>query len=177
AFRTSRSQKPQVSDRAAGHGAHVKVGEAYREQAHPGKEHVPLVQKRQSAPEGAADLAEGRAREAVEISAREVPQGMARERVERKQDDVGGQHERAETHAEASIKREGADGVDAQKNDEEDSNIEEVAVDVLEDERKLRLAAVGMPTFSDGARRRVEEEGPIVGLSVVVAGHPKAQRS
>src|SRR6266404_6309312 len=49
---------------------------------------------------------------------------------------------------------------------------------VLQDEGKLCLAAVGAPfALADGAGRRIEEERAIVCLAIVVAGGAKAERT
>src|SRR5215813_4920162 len=47
---------------------------------------------------------------------------------------------------------------------------------VLQDEGKLGLALVAMPRLADGAGNRVEEEGSIIRLAVVVAGGAKRER-
>src|SRR3989442_9320136 len=47
---------------------------------------------------------------------------------------------------------------------------------VLQNEGKPGLALVAVSRFTDGAGHRVEEERPIVGLAVVIAGRAEAQR-
>src|SRR4029450_13858482 len=53
--------------------------------------------------------------------------------------------------------------------------VEEVAVDVLEDEGKAGLAGVAGPGVGDGAGRWGPPERPVVGLAVVVAGQPEPE--
>src|SRR5262249_15015094 len=54
---------------------------------------------------------------------------------------------------------------------------EKVSMQILEDEREARLAAVAVRMrLAHGARRRIEKERTVVGLAVVVAGGAKAQR-
>ena len=53
---------------------------------------------------------------------------------------------------------------------------EEVAVDVLQDQREPGLAAVAAVGVGHAAGRRRQPEGPVVGLAVVVAGEAEAER-
>jgi len=85
----------------------------------------------------------------------------------------------AEADAEFAVEEEGFDGVvpeEAKKNNRE---IEEVAMNVLQDEGKRSFAAIVFADrrFADGAGRWVEKEGAIVGFAVVVAGGSEAERS
>ena len=66
--------------------------------------------------------------------------------------------------------------VEGEHQPDQDGGVPEVAVDVLEDQREPGLAGVGLVRLRDPARRRREPERPVVGLAVVVAGHPEAQR-
>ena len=54
--------------------------------------------------------------------------------------------------------------------------VEEIAVDVLEDQRERVLAAVALARLADGAGRRVGPERLVVGAAVVVAGEAEAAR-
>src|SRR5437588_7457517 len=47
---------------------------------------------------------------------------------------------------------------------------------VLEDERELRLSAVGALALADRAGRRIHEIRAVISLAVVVAGGTKSQR-
>ena len=55
-------------------------------------------------------------------------------------------------------------------------DVEEVAVDVLHDQREPRLAGVLRVRLGDRAGRRRQPERPVVGLAVVVAGQPEAEQ-
>src|SRR2546427_10780512 len=60
--------------------------------------------------------------------------------------------------------------------DENDGGVHEEPVHVLQDEGKPRLAPIAVPRLADRTGYGVEEEGPIVGLAVVVAREPEAER-
>src|SRR6266403_1323777 len=148
------------------------------EETAPGEEHVALVQKGGEAPGFEAGAAECGAREAVELASGEVAKRMAGKRVEREQRDVEGEDERADTDAEVAAEKEGANGVVPEKNDEQNRQVKEIAMDILEDKRKSGLAAiVAARGFADGAGGRVQEKRAVVGFAVVVAGGAKAQRA
>ena len=69
-------------------------------------------------------------------------------------------------------------GVDPQEEQRDERQVQEVPVEVLEDEREARLHRVlAMDRrLADGAARRVGEVEAVVGLPVVVAGGPEAER-
>ena len=52
--------------------------------------------------------------------------------------------------------------------------VQEVAVDVLEDQRERALAAVALARLADGAGRRIGPERLVVGAAVVIAGEAEA---
>ena len=68
------------------------------------------------------------------------------------------------------------DRVPGQDQRDHDRGVPEPAVDVVEDQRQPGLTGVGLVRLGDGARRRAQPERAVVGLAVVVAGHPEAQR-
>ena len=72
--------------------------------------------------------------------------------------------------------RKASERVVRQDHVEDHAGVEEVPVDVVADERHLGLTAVALVGLGDGAGRRREPEGPVVGLPVVVTGEPEAQR-
>src|SRR6267154_885683 len=67
---------------------------------------------------------------------------MTGKRVERKERNVDRQDERADTNSKMALEKESADGVVPKKNDEQNREIEKVAMDVLEDERKRGFPAI-----------------------------------
>src|SRR5262245_18861718 len=93
----ARSQDPPVMPDAHGAETHVDVGERDPEEAHPRPLLVPAIE--------AARAIVGRLlhripRQLVDEPAHDVPEGMAAERVTAQEDDVEGEHERAEPDAE-----------------------------------------------------------------------------
>src|SRR4051812_42605019 len=103
---------------------------------------------------------------------------MAGERIQREQDDVGQHDERAEPHSESTLPvKESQVNVVPEEDEEDDREIEEVAVDVLQDERERRLTFIALVTaIIDRAGGRIQKERPIVSLAVVVAGGAESAR-
>src|ERR1700759_4028645 len=106
-----------------------------------------------------------------------MPQRMARQRICREQDDVDEHHEGSDAHSELSVPPECVVDVLPQKRDEDDGEIERVAVEILKDERKFRLATVGALRFPNGTRGRICEKSAIIRFAVVVTGGAKTQRA
>src|SRR5439155_506932 len=77
------SEKPQIVDLAARERADVEVRETDPDEAQPGEQTVPLVQRARPSPEAVARAARGRTGEAVDLPSREMPQRMTGKRVER----------------------------------------------------------------------------------------------
>src|SRR5438105_4247968 len=170
-------EEPRVVPDAHREHAHVEVGEAHREEAQPGPAHVPAVERACAAVGGAADA---RASQLVAPAAHEVAQRVAAQRVAAEEDHVHGQHERAQADAEGDAARHGIGEPHrlpdvVEKDDEEhQGEVEEVAVDVLQDERERALAEVALAWLAHRARRRIGPECLVVRAAVVVAGHAEA---
>ena len=122
------------------------------------------------------------AREAVELASHEMAQRVAREGVEREEGGVEEQGERppADADAEPAIRLredEAPDHVVPEDDEDHERQVHEVAMQVLEDERELELAAVALALdLAHRAGGRIAEERPVVGLAVVVAGGAEAER-
>src|SRR5450631_1821725 len=71
-----------VVDGPAGHQSHIEVGEGHEDQAHPGEQHVPPVERGQGLPDLVPD---GRLGELLDAPAAQVATGMAAEGVEPQQ--------------------------------------------------------------------------------------------
>src|SRR5690348_9892892 len=121
---------------AARDEADVEIGKADAEKAHPGDEHVALVERGDSAPETKTAAAEFRARKTIEIAADKMAAGMARERVGGQQSHVDEEHESAEAHAEAAVPAEGAHGITPKENQVHERKIEKAAMDILQNQGK-----------------------------------------
>src|SRR5262249_34960246 len=104
-------------------------------------------------------------------------------RIEREQRDVHQHDERTEADAEFVRPQTGRKGESCkrilpEKNQKQDRQIQEVAMDVLQDERKPGFPLVVAGTaFTDCASWRIQEKCPIVGLSVVIAGGAETERA
>src|SRR5580693_1134593 len=107
-----------------------------------------------------------------------MPPRVAAERVAAEQDHVH-QHDpgaEPELHVTVGGEERQVDVVPEKAGDDE-HEVEEKAVQVVQEERKLRLAAVlAMTQLTDRARRWVPEERAVVRLAVVVAGGPEQPR-
>ncbi len=107
-----------------------------------------------------------------------MTQRVARKSVERKKSDIDRQNERADADAEMTAEEERPNRVMPKEGDEEDRKIKKVAMDVLQDKGKCRLAAIlAVRRFPDRAGRWIEEKRAVVGFAVVVARSAKAQRA
>ncbi len=170
-----RSQEPQVTNGAAGDHADVEVREADGEKTAPREEHVALVQKGGEAPGFEAGAAESGAREAVKLASSEMAKRMAGKSVERKQDNVESEDERADSDAEVAVEEEGTNGVVPEETDKENREVKEIAMNILQDERKSRFATIiAACRFTYRAGWRIEEKGAVKRLAVVVTSAAKA---
>src|SRR5664280_606592 len=162
-----------VVDGPAGHQPNVEVGEGHEAQAHPGEQHVPAVQGGEELPDPVPDGGLG---ELLDPTTAQMAACMAAERVRPQEEGVDQQHRGpdAEPEADAGL-TEGHEGVDGQDDVEHQAGIEEVPVDVLQQQRKSRLTAVGAVCVGDRAGGRRHPERPVVGLAVVVAGQPESE--
>src|SRR5258707_5248504 len=120
---------------------------------------------------------EGRARKAVKLPSYDVAERVARQGVSRQQDYVEQQDERADSYSNSPVKKESAKRVAPEKDEEDKPHIQKVAMKVLQDKRKPSLAlVVALPALAASPGRRIEEEGPVISLPVVVARNPEPQR-
>src|SRR4026207_1157504 len=107
-----------------------------------------------------------------------MTQRVATECVAGEEHGVGRQHDAADADAEMSdagsvSEPERLDGVDGQNDDEKDSEVQEVAMDVLQDQREESFAEIGLAWLADGTGHGVGPERFIVGTAVVITGEPE----
>ena len=137
-----------------------------------------FVQETETAPSFKTGAAECRARKTIKFAAGKMTQRVAGKGVEGKKNDVDRQDERADADAEMSAEEERPNGVMPKKRNEENRKIKEVAMNVLQDEGKRRLAAIiAVRRFPDRASGGVEEKRAVVGFAVLVARSAKTQRA
>ena len=91
----------------------------------------------------------------VQIAADQVAAGMARKAVQGQQHRVHQQDDRAQAEHEVPVEDEPLDSVDPQEHDDDQRRPEGVAVDVLDDPRKPRLAFIALAPYQ--APRRPAE--------------------
>src|SRR5262249_36458079 len=131
--------------------------------------------------EAIAEVSQRGTGEAVEATAGQVAERVARERVQGQEEGIAGQDERSDADPEPAGPAAGMDHVDRQDDQEDERQVEEVAMEVL-DREPPRFALVRRPApqpaerpgLAHAATDRVEEEGPVIGLAVVVARDPEA---
>src|SRR6266478_1000127 len=163
-------------NRARSYHAHVEIGEAHGNEAAPGEKHVALVQECREAPGSEAGAAKGRAREAIQFAAGKMTERVAGKCVERQERDVESENKCADADAKTAVEEEGADGVVPKENDEKNSKIEKIPMDVLQDERKRSFPAIIAPRkFANRASGRIQENRPVISFAVVVASGAKAE--
>src|SRR5258708_25805632 len=138
------------------------------------------VERADSTPGLAENLAAPRAREAVDLSADQMAQRVAAERVAREQNHIDQHDERADSNAEsrrtARHRPTGRqENVIRQDENEDDGGVHEESVQVLKDEGKARLAFIAVPSLADSTGDGIEEKCPIVRLAVVIAGGAESQ--
>jgi hypothetical protein len=102
---------------------------------------------------------------------------MAGQGVSRQQDYVEEQDQAADSYPDSSVENESAKCVAPEKEEKDESYIQEVAMEILQNKWKPRLASVVMLlALADSTGRRIEEESSVVSLPVVVARNPESQR-
>jgi hypothetical protein len=120
---------------------------------------------------------ERHARKAVKLSSHKVAKRVAGQGIHSQKSYVEKQNQGSDSHPDLSVKKESTERIAPQENEEDESYIQEVAMEVLKNKRKRSLASVTVLTaFADRTGWRVEEKSPVVSLSIVIAGDPKSQR-
>jgi hypothetical protein len=105
-----------------------------------------------------------------------MAQRVTRQGIKREKGDVEEQNQGADSYSHVSVKKESVECVVPQKNEEDESCIQKVAMQVLKNEGKRSLSSVAVfAAFANRTGGRIKEESPVVSLSIVVARNPKAQ--
>ena len=106
----------------------------------------------------------------------EMAQGMTAESIAAEEEHVEAQDDRPQANAEARFAGSGISkphapvGIVGQEEEKADRDVEEVAMDVLDNQRQGIFAEITFPWLADSAGWRVCPEGLVVGAAVVVAG-------
>src|SRR5205823_4658320 len=104
-------------------------------------------------------------------------------RVQCQQHDIRQHDQTAESNAEFRLmqppdKGKGLECVTPQKQNEDNCQIQKVAVNILQNERKGGFTfVVAFAAFINSAGRWIEKKSAVVGFAIVVAGGSKSQRS
>src|SRR5579883_449085 len=173
-----RLEEPYIVPDAHGAKADVDVREANPEQAQPREQHVTAIQRRDAI---VTRLTHRTLRNLIPAAAGQVAQRVAPERIGTQQDRVDDHDQGAEGDSEALSaalpEPQGPPGITQQDKDENDRQIQEVAVHVLKNQREAALSPVGLSRLPHGAGGRIGPEGLVVGAAVVVAGQAESARS
>src|ERR1700694_2751806 len=102
---------------------------------------------------------------------------MTGECVAGEQRGVHREDQRADGNTERSSRPERSPDVVPEKKENQQREVQQVAMQILENQWECCLAAIlSAPSFSDGAAGRMERKGAVVRLAVVVAGQTKSAR-
>src|ERR1700733_6874692 len=103
-----------------------------------------------------------------------MPQGVAAERVAGEQRGIRREHQGADADAEmfyaVVVEPERLPNVVRQQHDEDQGEVQEIAMDILDDQGKSALAEIALARFADRAGGRVRPERFVVRAAVIVAG-------
>src|SRR5579884_3742436 len=114
-----------------------------------------------------------------------MAQRMAAEGVTAQQDDVQGQHQCADAEAEVPLvggvagsidleEPRRLEGIPRQEKDEGNGDVQEIAMDVLNEQRAEAFAPVALARLTNSAVGRIGPERLVVGTAIVVASHAEA---
>ena len=92
------------------------------------------------------------------------------------ENDVNREHDCAYADPESMVEPERFPNVVTENQDENEREIQEIAMDVLHDERKRALTEIGFARFTNRAGGRVRPERFIISAAIVIAGQPKSAR-
>lgn len=160
----------EILDHAHRHEPHVEIREPNPDEACPGKLHVPSIEPRNFFPSA---VLRGllTARHAVVVTTDEVAKRVATEGVAGDEDGVDCQDNRAHADAELAVFEVGQDCVVAEDHDEDEGEVERVAVQVLEHhEEAFAVVRARLRDGTDGTTWWRTGEGAVIRFAVVVTG-------
>src|SRR5262245_224529 len=107
---------------------------------------------------------------------------MASERVSAEEHDVRGKHDSSDADPERLAARRrirephSLPNVVREEDEKEKRDVQEIAMDVLDDQREVPLAEICLARLANCARRRIEPEGFVIRAAIVVAGESEQSR-
>ena len=155
--------------------AHVQVREPDPEQARPGPEHMAPVQTTHT---GVSSGADRLFRDLIQKSTDQMAEGMTPERITAEQNHVEGEHQRPYPEPEVPGTRgirepKRAPGIMQEHQNEDESEIKKIPMDILQDERERGFARVPDPGFTHCTSWRVRPERLVICASVIITGEPE----
>ncbi len=111
-----------------------------------------------------------------------MPEGMAPKRVPAQQDDVDEQHQGPDPDTEMHgsgrriLEPQRLVDVAGQQDQEQQCQVQKVAMHVLQDEGEAALTPVALSRLAHGTGRRIGPKSFVVGPAVVIAGDAKPAR-
>ena len=90
--------------------------------------------------------------------------------------DVNREHDCAHADPESMVEPERFPNVVAQDQNENEREIQEIAMHVLHDERERALAEIRFARLTDSAGGRVRPESFVIRAAIVITGQPKSAR-
>src|SRR5262249_51553853 len=124
-------------------------------------------------------LSNRRLGQSVETSTNQVPQRMATKRVARDQYHINGEHQGSDADSKDLLpgswigKPHPVPNIVREDQDEDQRQVQEIAMDILNDQRERALTPIVRSRFAHRARRGIGPERFVVGPTVVVAGKAK----
>ena len=112
-------------------------------------------------------------RDLIERAADQVAEGVAAEYIPAEKHNVHHQDDAPDPDPEAVRKAEAHDRVVNQKGPNQVGEPQEVAMEILQDQRKASFAEITLARLADRTRRRIGPERLVIGAAVVVAGEPE----
>src|SRR5438067_9789412 len=105
-----------------------------------------------------------------------MTQRVTTERVTAEQNDVNREDNCADADSESTVEPERLPNVVAQGQNENEREIQKIAMHVLHDERERALAKIRFARLTNGTCRRVGPERFVIRASIIITGQPKTAR-
>ena len=107
---------------------------------------------------------------------------MATESVTAEQDNINRKHDGADADAERTaaghriVEPKGFPNVVTQNQNENEREIQKIAVHILHDQRERTFTEISFARFADRARGRVGPKCFVIGAAIIITGEPKSAR-
>src|SRR5437667_5809845 len=105
-----------------------------------------------------------------------MAQRVTTKRVTAKQDNVNCEHDRPDANSQSVVEPESFPNVVTQNQNENEREIQKIAVHILHDQRERTLTEISFARFADRARGRVGPKCFVIGAAIIITGEPKSAR-